>query len=219
MDDGSSDATWTLLNQFIDYFGGRQVVRLVRHEARRGVAAAISTGLAHAQAEIVASLDADCTYDPMQLVPMLGLLAPNVDLVVASPYHPEGCPGRGELAAGDVADGFATLPRNNAQQAAHLYQLRAGVSPPLRHRSAVQHGGFVGIVELVWQLDRRGGKIVECPAVLTTRKVGQSKMRDHPHSVRASVLPDPAGWQACCAAAGVNRNRDADRTELPARLP
>ena len=62
----------------------------MRHEANRGLAAAIPTGLAETQAEIVASLDADCTYDPLQLVPMLRLLAPDVDLVVASPYHPRG---------------------------------------------------------------------------------------------------------------------------------
>jgi dolichol-phosphate mannosyltransferase len=38
-------------------------------------------------------------------------------------------------------------------------------------------GGFVGIVELLWQLDQRGGRIVEAPAVLRVRTTGQSKMR------------------------------------------
>jgi hypothetical protein len=41
----------------------------------------------------------------------------------------------------------------------------------------LRNGDFVGVVELAWQLDRRGGTLVEHPAVLKTRAVGSSKMR------------------------------------------
>jgi hypothetical protein len=37
--------------------------------------------------------------------------------------------------------------------------------------------GFVGVVELLWLIDQRGGTIVEFPATLTVRTAGQSKMR------------------------------------------
>src|SRR6266850_7285794 len=87
VDDGSTDATWMLLH---DLFDGQPGVRLLRHESNRGIAAAIHTGIAQANAEIIASLDADCTYEPQQLVPLLALLADDVDLVVASPYHLQG---------------------------------------------------------------------------------------------------------------------------------
>src|SRR5207247_1582762 len=40
--------------------------------------------------ETVASLDADCTYEPTQLLSLLKLLTEGVDVVVASPYHPGG---------------------------------------------------------------------------------------------------------------------------------
>src|SRR5262245_26039053 len=70
VDDGSRDGTWDLLQKC---FAGDPSVRLVRHEANRGIAAAIATGISEANAEIVASLDADCTYEPTQLVELLKL--------------------------------------------------------------------------------------------------------------------------------------------------
>src|SRR5205085_8574383 len=87
VDDGSSDRTWELLQE---QFVGDARVRLIRHANNRGIAAAIETGIRAASAEIVASLDADCTYDPLQLIGLLGRLTEDVDVVVASPYHPAG---------------------------------------------------------------------------------------------------------------------------------
>jgi glycosyltransferase involved in cell wall biosynthesis len=46
----------------------------LRHPKQKGIAAAIATGLSNASADVVASLDADCTYDPLILSPMLRLL-------------------------------------------------------------------------------------------------------------------------------------------------
>jgi dolichol-phosphate mannosyltransferase len=175
VDDGSTDSTWQLLHE---HFGDEPAARLIRHEANQGIAAAIRTGLAHASAEIVASIDADCTYQPVQLVSLLGLLTDDVDMVVASPYHP----------AGKVA-GVATWRLTLSRLASRLYalvlrnQLHTYTSCfRVYRKSAVvdlplTRGGFVGVVELLWQLDRRGGRIVECPAVLSVRITGQSKMR------------------------------------------
>ena len=87
VDDGSTDGTWGALERL---FGGRTNCRLLRHDANRGVAAAILTGLRAAPSEVVCSIDCDCTYDPHQLAQLIPLLAPGVDLVTASPYHPHG---------------------------------------------------------------------------------------------------------------------------------
>jgi dolichol-phosphate mannosyltransferase len=175
VDDGSTDETWMLLH---DIFGGWSNVQLVRHETKRGIAAVIATGLSRARAEIVASLDADCTYHPLQLVSMLPLLTRDVDLVVASPYH----------SCGEV-QGVSAWRLGLSRLASRLYgtvmhnKLHTYTScVRIYRRSAVadlpiQNSGFVGIVELVWQLDRHGGRIVECPARLTARKSGHSKMR------------------------------------------
>jgi glycosyltransferase involved in cell wall biosynthesis len=153
-------------------------VRLVRHAVNRGIAAAIETGLASTDADIVASIDADCTYDPAQLAAMLPLLAPGVDLVVASPYHPQGRV-RGisgwRLALSKLASRLYRLLLRNKL---HTYTSCFRVYRPSAVRELrVANPRFVGVVELVWLVDRRGGRIAECPAVLTTRATGQSKMR------------------------------------------
>jgi dolichol-phosphate mannosyltransferase len=178
VDDGSTDTTWERLHLLVESFGDPQNTRLIRHATNRGLAAAIATGLAQARAEICATLDADCTYDPLQLVPMLKLLEPDVDLVVASPYHPRGAVvgvSRWRLALSRMASRmYRCVMRTRLQtytSCVRVYRRSSVVDLPQTH------GGFVGIVELVWELDRRGGKIVECPAVLTTRKKGRSKMR------------------------------------------
>ena len=44
-------------------------------------------------------------------------------------------------------------------------------------RLPVREGGFLGVAEMLALLDLNGGVIVECPAVLEARLLGQSKMR------------------------------------------
>jgi dolichol-phosphate mannosyltransferase len=175
VDDGSSDGTWDLLHAV---FAQQPGVRFVRHSVNRGIAAAIQTGIRAAEAEIVASLDADCTYDPLQIVALLKMLADDVDLVVASPYHPLGralgVPGW-RLALSKTASRLYRLvmcnPLHTYTSCVRVYR-RSAVND-----ISVSNGRFVGIVELLWHVDRRGGRIVECPATLTIRTTGQSKMR------------------------------------------
>ncbi len=193
VDDGSRDGTWNLLQE---RFGGQSEVRLVQHDCNRGIAAAIATGIREANAEIVASLDADCTYEPTQLVELLKRLSDDVDVVVASPYHPAGrvvgVP-QWRLALSRLASRMYGLVMRNRL---HTYTSCVRVY----RRSAVadlrlSHGGFVGIVELLWQVDRRGGRIVECPAVLTLRATGQSKMRTARTALAHLRFLAHCGWQ------------------------
>jgi len=175
VDDGSTDGTLAALQQT---FATWQNLEILRHPSNQGIAAAIMTGLHSAQTEIACSLDADCTYDPLTLVPMLERLTDGVDLVTASPYHPEGM--------------VLNVPRWRlwlSKAASRLYRLALGL--PLHtytsccrvyRRSAVvdlelRHGGFQGVAELLVLLALRGGKIVEQPAVLSVRRHGKSKMR------------------------------------------
>ena len=175
VDDGSTDDTAALLE---DHFGQQNGVTILRHASNRGIAAAIATGLRHAKTEVVASLDADCTYDPLELVHMVPLLADDVDLVVASPYHPagavEGCTAWRLVLSKAASRLYRMVLRNKLHtytSCVRIYRRSSVVDVTL------QNDGFVGVTELVWQLDRRGAKIVEHPAVLRVRTTGQSKMR------------------------------------------
>jgi dolichol-phosphate mannosyltransferase len=175
VDDGSGDGTAeTLEREFQDF----PPIRVLRHERNLGIAAAISTGIVAANAEIVCSIDADCSYDPVQLVEMLPLLTEDVAMVVASPYHPLGKvnhvpPWRLKLSK--AASGMYRLvlrqKLHTYTSCFRVYRRSAVIGVPLRN------GGFVGIAELVCELDRRGEKIVEAPATLDVRTTGQSKMR------------------------------------------
>ncbi|OWK42951.1 DUF3473 domain-containing protein [Fimbriiglobus ruber] len=175
VDDGSTDQTW---NGLWAAFENDPGFDLVRHDVNLGVAAAIMTGLKRAGTEIVCSMDCDCTYDPLELLNMIPLLTPGVDLVTASPYHPAGkvrnVPGWRLL----LSRGAAWLYRRVLRQKLYTYTSCFRVY----RRSSVAgfqmtHGRYLGVAEMVGRLDLAGGKIVEHPATLEVRMIGRSKMK------------------------------------------
>jgi polysaccharide deacetylase family protein (PEP-CTERM system associated) len=175
VDDGSTDGTWEILNRL---FGARKECRLVQHPENRGVAVAILTGIRHADTEIVCSIDCDCSYDPHDLVQMVPLLKDEIDLVTASPYHPEG-------KVMNVPNWRLTLSKG----ASWLYGkvLRHKLSTytscfRVYRRSRVvdlqlKEFGYLGVAEILALLDLRGARIAEFPATLRVRILGYSKMK------------------------------------------
>ncbi|MET0754479.1 MAG: glycosyltransferase [Pyrinomonadaceae bacterium] len=175
VDDCSKDNTLEKLNEL---FGAKENVQIVRHETNKGVAAGIMTGIKSAQTEIVCSMDCDCTYDPHELENMLPLLGKDVDMVTASPYHPQG--------------GVRNVPEWRlflSKGASFLYRraLRSKLSTytscfRVYRRSSMidletKEKGFLGVAELLGKLDLKGGKIIEYPAILEVRLFGISKMK------------------------------------------
>jgi polysaccharide deacetylase family protein (PEP-CTERM system associated) len=175
VDDYSRDATWDGLNA---KFGSQADCRLVRHETNKGVAAAILTGIQAADSEIVCSIDCDCSYDPLELAVMIPKLTDDVDLVTASPYHPEG-------RVANVPNWRLGLSKTSS------WMYRCVFGRPMHtwtscfriyRKSAlanieVKHGNFLGIAEMLCELCLKGSKIVEHPATLDVRIFGQSKMK------------------------------------------
>ena len=175
VDDGSTDATWTVLNQL---FGDRRDCRLIRHPRNRGLTAACLTGLRAAETEIVAVIDCDCSYDPLQILDLLAELGPTTSCVTASPYHPRGL-------VQDVVWWRLALSRS----ASRLYRLilRNGLWTytscfRVYRRSQIldlpiSNCDFLGMAEIIALLSARGRIVAEVPAVLRARTVGQSKLR------------------------------------------
>lgn len=176
VDDGSTDGTWELLNRL---FGARGDCKLVKHEVNKGVAASILTGIRYASDEIVCSMDCDCTYDPHELAHMIPLLTPDVDLITASPYHPQG--GRVMNVPQwrlILSKGASWLYSKVLRHKLHTYTSCFRVY----RRSAVadlelQETGFLGVSETLALLDLRGHNIREFPTTLYVRILGQSKMK------------------------------------------
>lgn len=175
VDDGSRDATARLVEQAI---ANRPNYRLVRHDQNRGIAAAIATGIAAASHPIVASIDADGSYDLSILQGMIPMTSAETPMVTASPYHP--------LGAVEGAPAWRIALSRSASRAYQwvMPQKLSCYTACFRtyHRDSVldctpANSGFTGVTELAWNLQRRGREIAEYPAVLRSRQAGVSKMR------------------------------------------
>lgn len=91
VDDGSSDRTPAVLARFrrsvADFSGGKFDWLFLQHEVNRGKAAAIRTGLAHADTDLVAIHDADLEYHPQDLLKMVHVFfAEEADAVFGSRF-------------------------------------------------------------------------------------------------------------------------------------
>lgn len=175
VDDGSRDGTWQRLS---DLFGDRADCALLKHARNRGVAATVLSGIRHARTEIVCVIDCDGTYDPTQLRQMIPMLTPGVDLVTASPYHPEGrvlnLPAWRLVLSKGLSMIYRFVHRHKLAtytSCFRVYRRRAVSDIVLRDER------FVGITELLSRIDAGGGRVVECPATMEVRLLGTSKMK------------------------------------------
>jgi dolichol-phosphate mannosyltransferase len=174
VDDGSTDTTWSLLEQ---HAAERSRVRLVRHEHNRGVAAAIRTGMLATDSALVASIDGDLSYDPMELRAMLPLIE-SADVVTASPYDARGgvrnVPGWRLFLSKTLSGCYRVLLRSSVRtwtSCFRIYRRAAVAELPLECE------GFLGTAELLVRVLRRGGRVAEHPCVLEARLLGFSKLR------------------------------------------
>ncbi|MGB7925279.1 MAG: XrtA system polysaccharide deacetylase [Pyrinomonadaceae bacterium] len=175
VDDSSTDATPQSLNQL---FGSWANCSFVRHTRNLGVAAAILHGIRRAETEIVCSIDCDCTYDPHELRTMIPLLTEGVDMVTASPYHPQGGVRNVPEWRLALSKGASMLYRRVLRQRLFTYTscfrvYRRSALVDLR----LGETGFLGVAETLGRLDLGGAKIVEYPATLEVRLFGRSKMK------------------------------------------
>jgi glycosyltransferase involved in cell wall biosynthesis len=91
VDDGSTDGTAAVLEQFAQSLTASPTAKLdwtfVRHPSNLGKAAAISTGLQHADTELTAIHDADLEYHPQDLIKMSNVfLQEQADAVFGSRF-------------------------------------------------------------------------------------------------------------------------------------
>jgi len=83
VDDGSSDQSGHILQGYRS-----ECVRVIVHQSRRGSGAARRTGFSAAKGEWIAWMDADCTYDPKDLLRLWPLREAGTQLIGARPRDP-----------------------------------------------------------------------------------------------------------------------------------
>ncbi len=174
VDDASQDDT---ISKIGEVFSEWQDFEIVRHKENQGVAAAIMTGIRHADTPLVASMDFDCTYRPVQMLNLLPMIG-QADVVTGSPYHPDGevknVPEWRLIFSRGASWAYRRVMKNKLHTYTSCFRVyrRNSVSD-----LKLRNGGFVGVVELLWRISCRDGEVVEVPATLDVRKFGQSKMR------------------------------------------
>lgn len=206
INDGSTDGTGELLETFCRT---NPRARVLHHPRNRGLGAALRTGFAEATGELIATIDSDCTYDPRELPSMLQLMTPDVDLVIASPYHPRGgvtnVPGYRLFLSHNLSRLYAWVTGSKLYTYTSLFRLyRASVLRAVRFES----DGFLAMSQIVVGALANGARVAEYPTHLTVRQYGTSKaavlrlIKDH-----ARFL-----WQLVCT-------RSTDAPSLTMRRP
>ncbi len=175
VDDGSKDATYALLQAA---FGKLPYVRIIRHERNQNLGAAMRTGFAAAQGDVIVTMDSDCTYPPAEIMQMLALLDSQTDLVTASPYHPlgrvENVPGYRLVLSKSISWLYRLLTGAKIHTFTALFRVqRRAVVENVHFKS----DNFLATAEMLIHAIFQGYHVKEFPTTLHVRQYGVSKMR------------------------------------------
>jgi dolichol-phosphate mannosyltransferase len=173
VDDGSSDDTPSIADKMA---GRREDFRVIHHKKNLGLGAALRTGYKNAENRWVISIDSDLSYSPDQILNLINAIEPGVDAVFGSPYM------RGGLVKG--VSQVRIIPSKGISMLYSVVMLNrlscwTGMFRVIK-RTAIQdititQNGFDGVAEIAVRLAKRGYKIVEVPAILGQRTIGESK--------------------------------------------
>lgn len=183
VDDGSTDRTFPMLSEFKKEFASmkRHIdVTICRHQANRNLGAALKTGLSVVKGDLVATVDADCTYNLSYIPKMLEMMDSNTDIVLASPYHPAGKsdirPKYRHFLSITTSKIYSLLTLSRIHTFTALFRVYrrkvikdADVMP--------ESNGFLAVTEMLVYAVRKGYRVRELPATLTVRKYGRSRMK------------------------------------------
>jgi dolichol-phosphate mannosyltransferase len=179
VDDGSSDATWERMQALAKHsrLTAGPVV-LQKHVFNRGLGAALRTGFAAAAGRVIVTTDSDATYRFNEIPLLLERLSPGIDVVTASPYHPDGDvdgvpPYRLVLSRGSSAI-YRLLVGGQLHTYTALFRAyRREVIQTVTFRS----DGFLAVAELLVNAIRSGYRVAEYPTTLHSRVAGVSKAK------------------------------------------
>ena len=176
VDDGSSDNTLNLLNQ---YASENPEVEVLKHPVNMGMGKALITGFQKASGKVIITLDADLSYDP-NYIPLLvwKLHEENADIVIGSQYM-DG--GKTEdipyirLFVSKMANRIVGYSMNeNISTVTGI--LRAYKKEVLDSIEIESHGTAIN-PEILSKAIALDFKIIEVPVTLKGRELGESKVQ------------------------------------------
>ncbi|MBI5667354.1 MAG: glycosyltransferase family 2 protein [Chloroflexi bacterium] len=176
VNDGSKDNTAELLEA---EFQANPGVKVVSHDRNRGLGAAIRTGFQHATGDVIVTTDFDGTY-PLNTIPQLlsKMIVEKVDIVTASPYHPqghvEGVPRYRLL----FSFGASLLYRILVSWKVHTWTaLYRAYRRQVVDTIGFESNDFLAGTELLVKAMRAGYTVAEFPTTLHVRTFGQSSIK------------------------------------------
>jgi dolichol-phosphate mannosyltransferase len=179
VDDGSTDETGgALLDTFGHREDGQVSFQFERHATNRGLGAALRTGFTAARGEVIVTTDSDGTYKFSEIPSLLARLGPDVDMVTASPYHPDG----GVLGVPAyrlvLSRGSSTIYRLLVNWRVYTYTaLFRAYRRRVVENVPFHSDGFLAGTEVLVNGMLMGYKAAEYPAVLHARVWGTSKAK------------------------------------------
>jgi dolichol-phosphate mannosyltransferase len=179
VDDGSVDRTVAEIQEkFHSFHEDDFTIQLIRHEMNRGLGAALRTGLAAANGDIIVTTDCDGTYSFGEIPSLLNYFTPAISIVTASPYHPEGRVAGVPVYRLLLSRGSSLLYRLLVDWHIHTYTaLFRAYRRAVIERVNFHSNGFLGGTELLVKARLDDFAVAEYPAVLHARQYGVSKAK------------------------------------------
>jgi dolichol-phosphate mannosyltransferase len=180
VDDNSPDGTADEADALAARSNGR--VSVLRRSGPRGLGRSYIDGMAAAlrtDATQICQMDADFSHDPAALPTLLAATA-NADLVIGSRYVPGGrlCnwPAHRVMLstfANWYVRAITRLPVHDCTSGFRCWTRGLLAQLPLER---IVSDGYAFQVEMAWEANAAGGRIVEVPITFVERREGQSKM-------------------------------------------
>ena len=177
VNDGSTDNTLEVLQRIAKL---NQRIRVVSYSRNIGRGMALRAGFKEARGEIIVSIDADLSYDPHYILPLVDTLKKeqDLDLVLASPYMPgggvKGVPFHRLWISkfGNKILRF-TMPNRIYTSTGIFRAYRRKVLDSIE----LESNGKEIHLEILSKAIALGFRVKEVPALLTGRKKGRSKFK------------------------------------------
>lgn len=176
VNDGSKDNTAALLEA---EFKDDAQVRVITHEVNKGLGAALRTGFQHAKGDIIITTDFDGTYPVSTIPQLLGrMTVDHVDIISASPYHPnghvQGVPRYRLL----FSHGASLLYRLLVSWKIHTWTaLYRAYRRQVVENISFESNDFLAGTEILVKAIRAGYTVSEFPTTLYVRTFGQSSIK------------------------------------------
>jgi dolichol-phosphate mannosyltransferase len=178
VDDGSTDGTWEALDTFSKKGNSRSRFYFERHPENRGLGAALRTGFLTASGEVIITTDGDGSYKFAEIPALLSRLTPEVDIVTASAYHPDGEVVGVPAFRLMLSRGSSLIYRLLVDWGIRTYTcLFRTYRREVIEEVSFEQDNFQAVAEILVKGMLLGYRVVEYPAALHRRSYGTSKVK------------------------------------------